>query len=339
MIPIRPWGGALLILVLAVAVASAVAAIMWLPPIIVSADIPSPAPPGAVALTEAERLGAISAVRQHMLWAAGGLIAIITLIFTWRRDQIARFGARLDRDANFTTRYTEAIAQLGSEEPSIRLGGIYALERIATDSPRDHPTILEVLAAYVREGSPAGTTPQVKLRQDLAAAVTVIGRLSQLHSSTWPVNLSSTYLGYAELAGANLEGANLNDSVLLYATMTGANLRGARLSKANLSDVNLTDANLEGAELYGVLAQDAYFDYAILEDARLDGARLIGTQLRGAKLKGAVLAEAEMTDANLVGADLTGADLSKANLLQVARPGVDFSGADLSEAINGPSEI
>jgi hypothetical protein len=37
----------------------------------------------------------------------------------------------------------------------VRLGGIYALERIARDSPTDHWTIIEVLSTYVRENSPA----------------------------------------------------------------------------------------------------------------------------------------------------------------------------------------
>jgi hypothetical protein len=42
-------------------------------------------------------------------------------------------------------------------EPNVevRLGAIYALERIAYDSPRDHWPIIEVLTAYVRQNAPA----------------------------------------------------------------------------------------------------------------------------------------------------------------------------------------
>jgi hypothetical protein len=50
-----------------------------------------------------------------------------------------------------TARYTKAIEQLGSDRLDVRIGGIYALERIAHDSPRDHPAMLEVLAAFIRE--------------------------------------------------------------------------------------------------------------------------------------------------------------------------------------------
>ena len=61
---------------------------------------------------------------------------------------------------HITDRYTKAIEQLGKldgDKPNIeiRLGAIYALERIARDSPRDHWTIMEVLTAYVRQNSPA----------------------------------------------------------------------------------------------------------------------------------------------------------------------------------------
>jgi hypothetical protein len=52
-----------------------------------------------------------------------------------------------------TDRYTKTIEQLGSGKLDVRLGGIYAPERIARDSPWDHPTVLEFLATFIREHS------------------------------------------------------------------------------------------------------------------------------------------------------------------------------------------
>jgi len=82
-----------------------------------------------------------------------------------------------------TDRYTKAIEQLGSKEIDVRIGGIYALERIAYDSERDHPTVMEVLATFVRDHSPeqwplptvheAGAKPTGrKTRPDVQAALT-----------------------------------------------------------------------------------------------------------------------------------------------------------------------
>jgi hypothetical protein len=59
----------------------------------------------------------------------------------------------LTEQGHITERYTKAIEQLGSDKLDVRLGGIYALERLAIDSERDHPTVVEVLGAFVREHS------------------------------------------------------------------------------------------------------------------------------------------------------------------------------------------
>ncbi|WP_409465059.1 hypothetical protein [Amycolatopsis sp. GA6-003] len=44
--------------------------------------------------------------------------------------------------------------QLGAKEIATRLGGIYGLERLMADSPRDFSMIVQVLASYVRERAP-----------------------------------------------------------------------------------------------------------------------------------------------------------------------------------------
>ena len=65
---------------------------------------------------------------------------------------------RLSREGHLTDRYTKAVEQLGSDKIEVRLGGIYALERLMRDSSTDQPTIVEVLAAYIRRHAPR-TTP------------------------------------------------------------------------------------------------------------------------------------------------------------------------------------
>jgi hypothetical protein len=66
-------------------------------------------------------------------------------------------GLHLQREGQITDRFTKAIEQLGAvntdgrPKMEVRLGAIYALERIAHDSERDHWPIMEVLTAYVRE--------------------------------------------------------------------------------------------------------------------------------------------------------------------------------------------
>ncbi len=107
-----------------------------------------------------------------------------TLYFTWRTVQVTREG-------QVTERFTKAIAQLGDNKPQIRLGGIYALERIARDSGRDYGPIMEVLTAYVRDKAPrsaeesptstsrppvATESPSITPPTDIQAVLTVLGR-------------------------------------------------------------------------------------------------------------------------------------------------------------------
>jgi hypothetical protein len=103
---------------------------------------------------------------------------------------------------------TKAIEQLGSGKLDVRLGGIDELERTP-----DHRTVLEVLAAFIREHSreqwppkePGAETPGRTARPDAQATVLVIGRRIREHGRG--VSLARANLQAANLTGANLTGA------------------------------------------------------------------------------------------------------------------------------------
>jgi len=188
------------------------------------------------------------------------------------------------RDGQIADRYTKAIEQLGSSTIDVTIGGIYALERIARDSPRDHPTVMEVLSAYIREHSreqwlkpdPDSTTHERSPRPDIQAALTVIGRRDTQHDIR-PIDLTGTNLNNANLNNANLNNANLGGADFTSANFVSAKLTGARLNIANLTRADLRLADLTEADL----------TEADLTNAQLDGARLTGARLTGANLTNA----------------------------------------------------
>src|SRR5215216_2897935 len=65
----------------------------------------------------------------------------------------------LTEQGQITERSTRAIQQLGDTDDKgnprleIRLGGIYSLERISKDSPKDYSQIIDILTAYLRKNS------------------------------------------------------------------------------------------------------------------------------------------------------------------------------------------
>src|SRR5215471_14856880 len=65
----------------------------------------------------------------------------------------AKLTLEATHEALYADRYSRALEQIGSDSVDVRIGGIYALEGIALDSPRHHPTVMEVLTAFIREHS------------------------------------------------------------------------------------------------------------------------------------------------------------------------------------------
>jgi hypothetical protein len=117
---------------------------------------------------------------QLLAQILGGALLLIGLYLTWRRVEVAQEG-------QITERFTRAIDQLGSDRLEVRLGGIYALERLSRDSKKDHWQIMEVLTAYVRENARwnpdnkkkpkgKGKKPISPPTTDVQAILTVLGR-------------------------------------------------------------------------------------------------------------------------------------------------------------------
>ena len=287
------------------------------------------------------------AARGRLLTLGAGLLAAGALLFTARNFTLSRRTFELTEQGQVTDRFTKAIEQLGSDKLDVRIGGIYALERVARDSAKDHPTVMEVLTAFVREHSrepwplrdPDDDEEPARLtRPDVQAALSVVGRRGVER------DIQRIDLIRADLTNADLTGAVLAGAVLARAVLAGANLGGARLGGAVLTDARLTGAGLVGADLGGARLTRARLTGADLTGARLDGADLFGADLTRADLSGAVLARARLSAANLTGArlidaDLTGANLDGANLDGARLIDADLTGADLGGADLGGADL
>jgi ABC-type Fe3+ transport system permease subunit len=81
---------------------------------------------------ETNRLKLQNDARATLLQALAGGVLLLGAYFTWRQLGVTREG-------QITDRYTKAVDQLGSDHLDVRVGGIYALERIARDSPTIGP--------------------------------------------------------------------------------------------------------------------------------------------------------------------------------------------------------
>jgi hypothetical protein len=219
-----------------------------------------------------ERPALVNEYRRTWAQIIGGFGLLLGLYFTWRRVEISQ-------DQQVTERFTRAIDQLGATDDKtgnprreVRLGGIYALERIARDSPkRDYSTVMEVLTAYVRENTPQapgpssgssneastsneataeadeGTeqvaSPEPRLpTADIQAILDVLSRAQDRVPEEYRIRL--------DLHEANLQGASLLNANLPETNLQGANLQSANLQSANLLDSQLANTqSLQGATM------------------------------------------------------------------------------------------
>lgn len=167
------------------------------------------------------------------------------------RDQIA-----IAEQGQYTDRYTRAVDQLGQQGPDrlpIRLGGIYALERLARDSPRDQPTVMEVLSAFIRKNAPNSADIEIcgyEPPEDIQAAAAVLGRRNIQQDRGVVLNLQKTCLQGAELDDANFTRANFK----------GSNLNNVEFNRAKLNHAIFDGVYLNGAKLRGADLRNAEHD-------------------------------------------------------------------------------
>ncbi|MEU0214568.1 pentapeptide repeat-containing protein [Streptomyces sp. NPDC006265] len=315
---------------------------------------------------------------RTMLVAIGvGAVAAITLYYTHRnhvlslwqyeqvQEQFAHTQARdqeqaeLTREGQVTERYVQAIKLLASEHLTERLGGIYALERIMSDSEKDHGTVVEVLAAFVRQRAAAGDEEgpdekDIKPDEDVQAALTVLGRrpvhgdgnsrINLRHTDLRGADLSDAKLDQVDLRNARLQRAHFARSFLRDAVFQGAALHKADFSFAHLNGAIFYQADMEESALWQADARNAVFSYANMERARLREAKLQGAAFLHTNLASAEFHNADLADAVLKDVDLSRSEglrpqaLSKAVLTGLKNLPPSMSMAELERAKRvGPS--
>jgi uncharacterized protein YjbI with pentapeptide repeats len=310
----------------------------------------------------------------------GIIVAMIGAPFVVWRAFVAQKQVDVAEQGQITDRLNKAVEGLGAEKTvkdedgestkpnlEVRIGAIYALERIAQDSLRDHIQIMEILCAYIRENAPLRKTPQnpfeiweeettenpdanwlkmpnrndiqswaaklPKPRTDIQVALEVIGRRAPRQIKVERnATVRGSMVGYRlDLRSTCLQGADLSELEFTYCLFNQAQLQGADLNGAQLQGADLNGAQLHGADLIGAQLQGAHLIRAQLQRADLIGAQLQGAHLFRAQLQGAQISGAQLQGAHLFRAQLQGADLNRARL-----QGADLNGARLQGAqING----
>jgi uncharacterized protein YjbI with pentapeptide repeats len=288
-------------------------------------------------LSVAERLAAVATVRQLIALLGGGALAVIGIYYTHQRHVIDRRSNALQYDSNYTDRYTAAVAQLGSESLTIRMGGIYGLERVARDSTDDKDTVIAVLASFVRAdatraAAELGEWPQLGLLRfqaplDVVAALSVVTRMGKAPTDVFDppwLDLTGSHLGSVTLThhhvvqGVDFSEAYLRGASLMFTNFDGSNLFLANLSNAAGTKASFVHSRMERTHLHMAHFPNADFSHAWMQDADLSysmfsDAKFLGTIFLDADLSGSMLVGADVRDAVFAGAKLYRTNFSGAH--------------------------
>jgi uncharacterized protein YjbI with pentapeptide repeats len=309
-----------------------------------------------ILVVEKDKTTLQNGIYTTLVQAAGGLILSLTAYVGWRNFKVAE-------DKQVTERFSKGIEHLGSDKIDIRLGGIYALEQIANDSPKYHWTIVEILSAFVREkcliielalesevqSDSSKQTPDnitEKIQADVQAALTVISRRkSEQDPEGKRIDLRRVNLVGLEIQNAKFSYIDFRFSDLSNAKLWGADLSNAFLDSVNFYKAILVEADLSRASISGNPDANGQVLFANFSEAQLIsadfshsdlcGANLSSTMLHGANfsncqlnqiiLKNALLNGIKFNNKVLDGANFTDANLSMTNLMNI-----DFQNSNLT---------
>jgi hypothetical protein len=261
-------------------------------------------------ISSERRLELENKTRATLAQAISVVILIVSIFMIWtvmnNTKQIANNIPATDRFNRAVDLFNHPIP----ENTSKWLGGLYALERTAADSPANQRAVLDILSVYVRKhASDLAIDPHESMPpRDIQTIMAVIGRIKAQDSKAVYINLSNINLAYAQLKRINLSGANMTNTVL----------HRAKLDNADLSGADLSNADLSGTDLYGV-----DFNKANLTGTNLNGASMARTdwtlQPYNTSAHSDIIYGFTLNSANLNGANLSGASMKR----------TDLSGVDL----------
>ena len=297
-----------------------------------------------------------AAIRNIGLVIAGSLavpLAIWRAVVADKRASSAQHQTTIAQKGLLNERYQKAAEMLGSDVLSVRLAGIYALQRLAAEhSEQYHVQVMRLSCAFVRlptkdQSLGSGQAPiqpgaELGIRQDVQSAMEAIGQRTETQKALEQkagfrldlrgANLSEAQILDADLSKAMFHHANLSNVHFAGTDLTGALFRNADLSKAWLYEAKFTGADLSSANLSGAMLQSAEMAGMNVFNISLCGANLGQANLSKSTLQYAKIANAFLNHANLSGASFLRSDLSQARLDGADLTGAKFLDANLTEA-------
>jgi len=239
-------------------------------------------------------------IRSSGLKLATGVGAATAGLLAWGRLDLSRQQHRLDEQSKQDERFARSVELLGSENRSVRLGALYALEALAKDGYANQ-TIYDVITAFARsaavdtfettvgdstlelhDGGDGNVLPELTnylpTAEDLEAAITVCLRSPQrtrldlrgvMISNRTFGDLSSTNLAASQLVDCRFEGS-ISDVSFVGATILRSRFKSMSMEDCKFEGAVLTECHVESVEISGTLLGSAEFEGCDVRSIEVD---------------------------------------------------------------------
>lgn len=272
--------------------------------------------------------------------SSAAIAAVVLSLFTYSATNSSTTQQyNLSRNGQIADRFSKAVELLTAGETGKRLGGIYALQQIAEESPSYRDTVKNELSGFIRvnthrQGPDCGPSADVTKSPDLSAATSILADKPPVDDSAlahadgkkdsrWKNDAKS----FIDLSGSCLRGISMERSRLEY-----IHLNGADIGDSAFDDANLTHASL-GASGSNVMNDGSEY-VAYLHSIGSGSLNIFGSSFRNAILDGADLSSIVINrpcDASRRTVWFHKARLKGAVMWQSVIPDADFTGAVMDD--------
>ena len=274
---------------------------------------------------------ASTTLRNMGLLIAGGLAIVFAGWRGWvaeRQSATAQRQAKTAQEQADTAhqgllydRYQRGAQMLGSEVLSVRMAGIYALQRLAEEQPElYHIQIMHTLCSFVRNpvgdnetdglNSERRVSSEQATREDVRAIMIALKNRNEKELNLEAGDEFRIDLRGANLIGCDLSEMNLSKAILggvdfAHADLTGTNFSGADLRRTGLFKSKLGDSDFSSATIYRANFSESSAEHADFSSALITACNLSQANLSEVNFSFSMINDSEMRNAALKGADLT----------------------------------
>lgn len=193
------------------------------------------------------------------------------------------------------------VAENSEPNLEVRIGAIYALERIAQDSVRDAISIIKILSAYVRENC-----AERKIRSAEETSENLSGLLDKVRYLR--TDVSAALEVTLKLTASSAQPENLKKA---------AGFRGSVFRRLMLGSLNFSNCDLRLCDFGGAFLLDNDFEGAVFTGSSFDGSFLTGSNVKGCIFGQTSFDKAtDLANSNFQGALFYSCDLSETNITQ-----------------------